>query len=294
MAQMRRSKAHHYVPEVLQKAFTVDGENLWFSKRDENGSFKKIDLKNKDKAFVKRNYNTIIKDGERSDIYERVFYGNVDQYLGTLLPEIFSIFERGGVPKFSGPSLDSLRRIVLVTATRSPDFHKRFDEVGMAREMLLEILEVEKERLSPSDLAELQKDLSDPQRLRDLGRTARVRGSAGRMKRAEKVLRDFSVKWAIAPSFYPFILSSKAVYRIGNGGPNGLKHKKMEMWMPLSPKICVILVRDKRNKLPLTWNLSVEKVMEINSHITYQSLEIGGSSREILDIAIRQAKMMEQ
>lgn len=155
----QRSKNHHYVPQVLQRRFSVCKEKIWHSRRGDDGRFEAPKLRSIEKTFKLRNYYTVEVDGVSSDVVERKFYGPIDDYLGKMLPEVFESFDRGDVPTFSGEALTSLQRVVLEMTKRTPDFAGNYIDETKGREFVEELLADTSGRLLDEDRIVLRKEL---------------------------------------------------------------------------------------------------------------------------------------
>ena len=257
----KRSRHHHIVPKALQKSFCFEGKTLWYCERGADGKFSKPAVRNIGSAFVIFDYNTVLVGGKPSDIVESQFYGKIDNYLGQLLPSLVAGFKERRVPTFSGKSLTSLQRVIFEMVKRTPDFTKKNDDIKTGRE----IVEAELSALDEGDHREGDRvrvvaDLNNDVVLRQLGRHARVSATISQMPLVNDALKEFSVRWATIEGKESFILSSLMAYRIGNGGNNGLSNPDMEIWMPISPKVSLVLVRDPLNKIPL-------RVPEVRDHV---------------------------
>jgi hypothetical protein len=280
----QRSKNHHFVPQVLQRQFAAQAGHIWYSKRGEDGTFNPPQLKEIRTAFRIPNYYTVHIGDVPSDVVERQFYGEIDNYLGRILPKIISEIARGVMPTFSGAPLASLQEVVLQMAKRTPEFTRNmFDEVAIGKE----VVESTIGGLKDSDGAEIRKQalayLENPTKLKQIGRSLRVRATIGRSDLTEDALKNFSVRWAVSGSRSSFILTSLMVLRIGNGGSNGLSNPNMEMWMPVSPKIALVLVRDVGNVIPIKVLESTEHIRQVNEHGTTYSSEIASHSKQLIE-----------
>lgn len=284
-----RAKNHHIVPKVLQKQFAIekDCQKIWRAKRDAGGFYTAPETKKISKAFVKRDYNTILVSGQRSDRVEREFYGKLDDFLGQIIPEFVKIFEQGHVPNFSQRSLASIRSCVTQMARRTPDFIEDHDDVETGRQLIASVLKALPEDASPDERKKLESDLANVELLRDKGRHIRVTATLKESPRVKSLLTEFSPRWAICEGKHSFILSSLMVYRIGNGGPNGLVNPKMEMWMPVSPKVSLVLLRDPNNRIPIRNILSPAKIREINDFAVKHSYEVGSHSERLLNSLLK-------
>ena len=278
-----RAKKHHIVPEVLQKQFLAMEEKIWFSEQKSDGAFSPPQLESIKKAFMKKNYNTITKDGEKSDVVEREFYGKIDNFLGKVIPDIFTAFEGNKVPMFSEQLLDSLRNVVMEMAKRTPDFTGMYDDTTEGKRLLDEIVAeagADGDKMSEDHF---KSRLGDAQWQKEFARDVRVRATIKHSPKVQSALNQLTFKWVLLSSKCSFILSSQMVYRLGNGGPNGLNNPNFEMWMPISPKIALVLLRDNYGKLPLVHYDTPDHVREINEYALKSSFQIGSHSRELLE-----------
>jgi Protein of unknown function (DUF4238) len=279
----QRSKNHHFVPKVLQQRFAAEKNRIWYSTRGADGEFDPPESRNIEKTFRIRNYYTVLNDDEKSDIIEREFYGRIDNYLGKVLPDVLSAFERGEKPKFIGEPLDTIRRIVFEMAKRTPEFTKQIDEVSIGTEIVETALDALPADSKSIERSKLLADLEDSIRLRDYGRDVRVRATITTSKKIEQALGEFSVRWSVSDTHHSFILSSLMAYRIGNGASNGLSNPKMELWMPIAPKIALVLLRDKENQIPLTLPDSSAHIRQVNEFAMKNSKQIASHSRKLIE-----------
>lgn len=279
-----RSKHHHFVPKVLQRSFCFEGERIWYVERNSDGRFMCPEPRNIRSCFRSRNYYTVLADGKPSDLVERKFYGKIDDYLGRILPEFFASFGRNEVPTFSGRPLESLRNVIFEMIKRTPEFTKDYNEIDIGKEIVeRELISLGKGDPNPQRVQQLEGELNDQQKLLELGRTVRVRSTIQRSKQVESMLEDFVVRWAISRSKHSYVLSSKIVHRIGNGGSNGLSNPNMEIWMPISPKIAIVLLRDPESKIPLTVTDRMSSIRKLNEHAVENSQQIASHSRKLIE-----------
>ncbi|WP_417727284.1 DUF4238 domain-containing protein [Roseovarius sp.] len=280
---VKRSKAHHFVPKVLQKAFCCRGNEIWFS-RKKTDRFTAPELTPTEKAFVVPNYYSILDGRGLSDVVEKEFYGKIDNYLGSMLPDVLSAFDRGEVPVFSGNALDSLRRIVFELVKRTPDFTKSYSDHKIGLEIAeATLLSVENGNKDSQYRCDILKILDDPEKLKAIGRSVRVKAVISSSDRIWPELEEFSVRWAISESKHSFILSSMIAYRVGNGGSNGLSNPNMEIWMPIAPKVALVLLRDRLGKVPLKVIESAEHIRKVNQYAIANSMQVGSHSQRLLE-----------
>lgn len=283
-----RAKNHHIVPQVLQKQFAIPGDQkrIWRAKKIQNGTFQSLELKRIAKSFIIKDYYTILENNERSDIIERELYGKIDDFLGRLLPDVIDALNRGITPKFSKETLDSIREIIIHMVTRTPDFLEH-DDVGIGKEVVENTLQALSSENSAEQRKQLEADLSDDIQLRDLGRHLRVTAKLKNSPRVRKALTEYVPRWSVSHSKHSYILSSKMVYLIGNGGPNGLSNPKMEMWMPITPKITLVLVRDPKNRIPHLVIDTPEHIRQVNEFAVKRSFEVASHSQKLLKSLIK-------
>ena len=279
-----RAKNHHIVPQVLQRQFAIEADSprIWRATKDPHGRYSTPERKPIDKTFVIRDYNTILENDQRSDRIERAFYAKLDDFLGRIVPEVIGILNRGEIPDFSEEALDSLRHAAMHMAKRTPDFLKQHDDVALGRELVESTLQDLTDDAPIEQRQQLQANLSDDVRLRDQGRHIRVTGTIKDSPRVKDALYEFVPRWAISETRHSYILSSRMVYRIGNGGPNGLSNPNAEMWMPISAKIALVLVRDPQNRIPHKVVESSKHIRQINEYAVRNSFEIASHSEALL------------
>lgn len=281
----KRSKNHHFVPQVLQRQFTDGGDQIWYAEKNTDGQYKRPACQNIKKVFSEKNGYTVIVDDNPSDVVERKFYGAIDGYLGVMFKEVNEAFLRNETPVFSGESLRSLREVVLAMTKRTPEFVKEFDDEATGREVLEKTLRAGKEQKigTEDEYKEIIDKLSNTDRLKEYGRSIRVRATIARSERLERALEGFSVRWAVSETRHSFVLSSLVVYRIGNGGSNGLKNPNMEFWMPIAPKIALVLLRDPENKIGVRNVVNSRQIRKVNEYAAHSSRCIASGSKKLME-----------
>ena len=280
----KRSKIHHFVPRVMQKSFCFRGDEIWYAEKSPAGSFHPPELTLRDKAFQIPNYYSVRDGDELSDIVEKEHYGTIDNYLGQLLPEVLGAFKSGLTPTFSGERLRGLCWVVYEMIKRTPEFPIDYDDVAMGREYLLEV--VESLGKSSTDLVmrkKLLKDLEHTETLRSYGRDIRVRAVIQPGERVEDAMKDFVVRWSLSETRHSYILSSKIAYRIGNGGSNGVVNPNMQIWMPIDPKISLVLLRDPENKYPMRNVDTPDHIRQVNEYAVRNSEQIASNSQKLIE-----------
>lgn len=278
----KRSVNHHIVPQVLQKQFAINGdsERIYRSKRGADGKFSAPKPKKIEKTFVLRNYNTIIENDMLSDKVEREFYGDIDNYLGEVIPNIVAAINKNEIPQFTKPALDSFRQAVIKMVKRTPDSIVFGDDESIGLKFIEETNKALREN-HPHLLSGVLKFLN-AHRPAEHGRSIRNKASLKPMLKVEKTLSEFTIKWAVINSKHSFILSSMMAYRVGNSGSNGLSNPNVEIWMPISPKIAAVLVRDRYNKLPDVYICPRDQIRNFNEYAIENSFEIASHSEQLL------------
>lgn len=284
----KRSKNHHFVPIVLQKQFASeqDAKRIWFAEKEK--VFRAPELKKFEKAFYKRNYHTVLLNDGPSDIIEKKFYGQIDNFFGKFLPAVAGAIEAGQAPNLSYQSVESIRMSVFEMVKRSPEFSKKYDDLEVGKQALQEILTTLSENGKYDERDKQLKAYSNDHRLRELGRDIRNRAILPMSDQMKNALGERDIRWAVSKTKNSFILSSLLVYRIGNGGRNGLINPNSEIWMPISPKICLILLKDPFNMVPLVNHLDAKKIREINEFAAQNSSQIGSHSQRLIESITRQ------
>ena len=268
---------------MLQKPFTKNQKNIWYSQRDEDGSYSAPQYRNIASCFRINDYYTILDGDDRSDVIERHFYGKIDNYLGEMIPKVLLAFANGNVPTLSGEALNNLRQVIMQLAKRTPDFVKDHNDVEMGLHFVKSILEEMDEQ---SDLIErkiYEGHLNDPAKLRDYGRDIRNRATLPNSDRINKALENLHVRWSKIETEHSYILSSMMAYRIGNGGPNGLMNPNMEIWMPVTPKIALVLIGKHHKSVPHVVTDTRDHIRKVNEYAMRNSTQIASQSKELLE-----------
>ncbi len=231
---------------------------------------------------MRKDYYTVSQGGAKSDIVERSVYGPIDDFLGRLLPQVAANVQAGVISNFDPEALASLQDVVLRMAKRTPDFMQGIDDAEIGREFIGRILEDPLRELTVNERAHYESALQDEKHLKFVGRDVQVRATLNTSDRVAQAMSEYVPRWGIIRSNHSLILSSRMVYRIGNGSSNGLMNKRMEMWMPITPKICLVMLRDPRNEVPHINELKPTKVREANLYAAKNSHEIASHSRKLL------------
>lgn len=286
----KRAKRHHIVPQILQKQFGIRGDEqrVWRTKRDEDSErFQALERKLIKNTFVINDYYTVLENDQRSDVIERKFYGPIDNYLGNLLPQVLRILEARNIPDFSSEALESIRQVVMHMAKRTPDFLAYHDDIEMGRKLVEDTLKYDLGEIPDSYRKQLEADLMDTARLKDRGRDIRVTATLENSTRINEALSEFVPRWAISQTKHSYILASRMVYRIGNGASNGLINPNMEMWMPISPKIALVLLRDPDHKIPHLMIDTPTHIRRVNEYAVKNSFEVASHSEALLKSLLR-------
>jgi hypothetical protein len=281
----KRSRKHHFVPEVLQKQFCFEGKRLWYCERKDRNSFSKPEIRNVESCFRKKDHYTVYVEGKPSDIVERKYYGKIDNYLGAVIAGVIKCFNEEKIPVFSGEPLESIRQTIYNLIKRTPHFFEKYDELEVGRDLLkrqIKALKELKDTRVEARVGELTERLRDSSYLIQRGRDVRVRSALRSYEKVEMLLGEFSVRWAVSDTRHSFILSSLIAYRIGNGGSNGLSNPNVELWMPIAPKVALVLCRDFENKVPLKSTVSPNHMRQINEYVVANSNQIAASSERLL------------
>lgn len=149
------------------------------SKKNERGIYCSPASKRIEKAFVIRDYYTILENDTRSDRIEREFYGRIDDFLGQLLPEVIGVLNSGRIPSFTPEALNSLRTVAMEMAKRTPDFLKDHDDIKLGREFFGSCLNALPDGAPKSQREMLESKLANDVTLRDKGRHIRVTATLG-------------------------------------------------------------------------------------------------------------------
>ena len=284
----KRAKIHHYLPQGLQKYFLDENGQIWYSERQNDGKFSDPEPRNTSSTFKTRDYYTVYEDGKLSDRIEKDFYAVIDNFLSEFLNEIHASLDAGKVPLISGDTLGSIQKIAYHLIARTPSFSEKFDDYQIGRDIVEgTITDALEAKLSTREVNVLREELKNTKHLRNLGRTVRVKAQAQPTKLIFDTLQEFDVRYSICKGRHSFILSGLGAYRIGNGGPNGLSNPNMEIWLPISPKRALVLVRDPGKHIPLIVPENRNHIREVNEFAVARSNQIASHSVRLLNSLVR-------
>lgn len=293
MSGDKRIKEHHFVPKAFQKPFTIDGNGnqIWFSDKEPiTKTYREPVLRNIATVFKKRDLYTVLINEKPSDFVERNVYGPLDNDLSLILPYINNELNFNRIPVLTANTLLKMRFVVFEMLKRSPEFGAEQIDEEVGKEATLEVLNDKSLNLSEADIKQIHADLENKKLLKSIGRDAIVRSKIKRMKMVEEALKKYTVRWVKSDSKHSFILSSMCGYRIGNGGSNGLSNINAEVWMPISPKNCLVLIQNNVKNIPLLTTVNGHKIKEVNEHAATYSNAIASHSRELLKSTINRLR----
>ncbi|MBU2982697.1 DUF4238 domain-containing protein [Lentibacter algarum] len=274
------------MPQTVQRRFGFGDsrQNVWYCEKDAEGKFGAIERRNIASTFQIRDFYTVVESDALSDKVEKEFYGSLDDYWGKFLSEIEGIFSSGRVAEVVGEPLAVLRDAVFHFIKRTPEFVSDFaDDLSIGRELINIVVDAMRtEGVQSNEIDGYEAKYSAPHKVKALGRSIRVKSALASSDRVSAALEGFSVRWAVVSSKHSLVLSSLYVYRIGNGGSNGLDNPSFEIWVPISPKRVLILLRDEVGRIPLTSEIDREKVREINLYASRQAQALASHSKELL------------
>lgn len=288
---MRR---HHYVPKSLQKYFTDNGKNIWFSQIACDGKYSGPELRNLVSTFQRHDFYTVIDDnGVPSDSVEREIYGPLDDYLGDLLSEVHGRMDLGETPVFEGEVLESLLDLFIALATRGPlrltgqDYNDYEQGLTFANQLIEKLVGLDKYH---PDIAFYQDTLNNRRKLIDRGRDIRVRATTKGLPKTKNELGNFQARVAVSTGGHSFVLHGRMIYRIGNGGSNGLLCPRCELWLPISSKRALVLLRDPTNRIPFVCQVGREQMREFNSYAVSLGSDLASHSIKLLQSLIPASK----
>ena len=172
-------------------------------------------------------------------------------------------------------------------AKRTPDFLDGHNDIAMGRKLVEDTLKYASGEIPVAHRKQLEADLKDAARLQDKGRDIRVTATLKNSTRINEALSEFVPRWAVSETKHSYILASRMVYRIGNGESNGLINPNMEMWMPITPKIALVLLRDPENKIPHRVVDTPVHIRRVNEYAVKNSFEVASHSEALLKSLVR-------
>ena len=288
-----RSKNHHYVPQFLQRRFVdKNSGKIWYSKRGPDGIFSIPKFRDTKKIFMERNRNTIIEDDKPTDVVEINHYGPIDSDLAKILSKIQKTLDMERLPYLTKTELKKLKKIIWEIFKRTPDLMKSYSDYETGHRLFKEMVEEAIARGATREALKYQVTLKDSEYLKEYGRNIRVQSTVdaefGKNKKIAQAMNELHLRYAEINSDSSFILSSKMVHIAGNDGPNGLINPKAEIWLPISPKITLVLLRDPTNKIPSKVIATQDLIDEFNQYATSESKEIASHSKELIESLIKE------
>lgn len=280
---MARIKKHHYVPQGLLKHFCFEDRSIWYTKRDENGAFLPIERRNISSTFQRRNYYSIIHNRMPSDLAEKKIYGRIDDSVAKFVDTIHQVLDANETPVLSDNDLQGLRKFIPLLVKRTPDFMKYPADEEIGEKHIQSLIETMEKSGDPfNELDSFKSRMSEPGAVRLFGANLRVRAQLASSPKISDAMSDFSVRWGIIDGKHSFVISGKMLLLIGNGGSNGIGNPNVELWLPISPKRCLILLRDPTNRIPLVSYASEKMTREINEYAVENSTEVASHSEKLL------------
>ncbi|MEX1234469.1 MAG: DUF4238 domain-containing protein [Roseovarius sp.] len=288
----KRSKIHHYVPKVAQRRFCFETEKIWWTEKDSSGQFGVPEVRNIRSTFKERDYYTIVDNDVLSDRVEKNFYAKLDNYWGQLLSEVEKIFDTGGIPEIKGEALDTLLEAVFHFVKRTPEFmlntDQARDDFAIGEELVETVASTMRlSQYSQKEVNTYLERFKDRKSVVHQGRTVRVKATLPISDKIRDSLKGFTVRWGVVSSKHSLILPSCFIYRLGNGGSNGISNPNMEFWVPVSPKKVLVLLRDPSNCISPLNLIGREQVRSINRYAVSSNRSVASHSKKLLDSLIQ-------
>lgn len=280
------AKRHHYVPQCLIRNFCDDSGRVWFSERDGRGLYQSPEQRNPKSVFYENYCYAIDVKGRSSDYIEKSYYQKIDDRLAVLIGRVLDCERRKCIDLLRG-EVRELSRIVYALLVRNPNFIAKVVEcdIFVGRDIVEKTLRrsnlEENQRLFAENL------LSSPQELKKLGRTARVGAQVSPPSKVAPYLDGLSAKIVRCSGKHSFVISDFPVYRIGNGGANGLRNINSEMWLPISPKVALVLLNESVSAVPDFNDLGRDRVRGINVFAVRNSSKVASHSRQLISSLLK-------
>lgn len=284
-----RSKQHHYLPKSFQKSFTVDGmgTQIFFSERGEEGLYGDPVIRNIKTTFKKKDLYTISVEGKKSDLLEREYYGPIDENLSKIIPYLNEELSNNRIPVINADTFNKLKILVIEMLKRTPEFGNRESYSDVGRNTVLDAINDLSKSASDEIIRDLNNMLKDSNLTDLIGKDIIAKAKTLPMTLVDGVLKNYTIRWVRTEGKSSFILSSLCCYRIGNGGSNGLSSMSAEVWMPISPKNCLVLIQDPYKRVPLLTTVNSGKVNQVNEHAATYSKQIASHSKALLEAVIK-------
>lgn len=223
-----------------------------------------------------RDYNTILVDDRPSDLLEKELWKPLDDYLTELLDEIESIIGEGSLPKFDGRNKDDFCVFTSMMMKRPQEGANIPEPEVVGQQVYTATLEAIRSR--DEDASSYSRDAI---KLKQIGRDVIARAKASRPDQIIEELRNYHIVWAVPERTKSFVLGSKMIYRMPNGGNGHLDHHLTQMLFPLMPRLAAVFVR-KDMQADLINVISRDRMRQWNEAIASSSNMVGSHSRSLI------------
>lgn len=280
----KRSKIHHFVPKTLQRPFCSRGDTIWYSEKSSE-KFLAPEPRNIDSTFKERNRNTIQMNGGSSDIVETGFYGRLDDFLGKFIETALASLTTGTAPKLEHEETRKVKISIYDIVKRSPDFFPLADDLTIGKYIIEEIAKDLEAEGFLDEAENERKALADKAKITKIGRDFRVRSTVSTSDNFPKIssfLNNLHLSWATSKSRNSFILSSLVCLPANGNTFQPLTNSNNEIWMPISPKNCLILSHNPSEAVPKISELAPDQIRRANEYAARNSRQIASHSKKLL------------
>lgn len=280
---------HHYVPQCLIRNFCDDSGHVWFSERDDSGLYKPPEQRNTKSVFCANYYYAIDLEGRPSDYIEKNFYQKIDDRLAKLIDRYLACAENGVLDISRAEEVETAN-LLFHLITRGPRYTSSYidGDIELGRQLFNEILLAAD--IDDAESLDALEALKNRDRLKKAGRNIRVKVQASPPKEAKPYLEDLCVKIARSSGKHSFIISDLPVFRLGNGGRNGLLNDKVEIWLPIAPKVAIVMLRKEFSMIPNFHEIRRDKMRQLNDYVVRNASGIASHSGVLVEALLRGAR----
>jgi hypothetical protein len=281
---MAEYKRQHYVPKLVLRNFRSTKNGLFYFNKDNPN--KGVEQRNIDGIFQSTfRYSPIAPGGEERAIeYEKEYLGLLDDTFAPIVKRWCEEIISGNHPVISQEDKWFVNVAFQLHMKKSPEFSSKVHDI-VARadsyESALEQLEIASNMKFGDEAREQFAKMGDP--LEFLKYYAVLTQLLPQPEMEDTFFSNTTLYFAVPQNKKnSFIIGSRFVYPKKKGSKSCLTTTQAEFWMPIHPKVSVVLVHGAKNMKTHVFDVEPIGMRRINLHVMESSTELGSHSVELL------------
>ena len=272
------SKRHHYIPQTILKRFCYKDSKLFYYKR--GGIPDCIVSRDITGVFLERNYyNTLTRDGRRSDEVEKSFYGPIDQGVSNFIDHVEGQLGRGETPSLSIAMANFVRQFLFNYTRRTPDSISNNTIVVNPRTAIEELLATAPPHLE-GVISKFKEQLTT-EKVEEIIHTARIFGQIRPDPQISETMCGMKLIFGVAPIGKQFIIGGKPVLRFENR-VGAVLGDGVELWTPFSKNFAIGLIDGNANTASKV-TFSEVFLRKFNEQMFAESKEIASGNQKLIE-----------